>query len=236
MPDYNPFGKLDVTQHLLDAQQMMVGGLSQAPLQSHTTASELSWEQLRATRDQINRLEQQMMARVRHEVDRQLQEAMAVTGMQTAMNGGPNLYRGVPRIKTECMGFVSDTWRMMQHGWEVEFIPDPYSFSRMLRWYHPDVQRVGAFKIGEMEMRKDPEFWESFTVPMNDLMRPPVLAKKPNEIIVDPSDVNRMLDLILEQQGPKQKELREKYRKERRRNEAMERQVHAEIVSMQEVA
>jgi hypothetical protein len=57
-----------------------------------------------------------------------------------------------------------------------------------------------------------------------------------DQIIVDPQDVDRMLNLILEQQAPKQREIREKYRWEQQQQERLERRVHAEIISVKEVA
>ncbi|MHC4616792.1 MAG: hypothetical protein ACYTEQ_03465 [Planctomycetota bacterium] len=45
------------------------------------------------------------------------------------------------------------------------------------------------------------------------------------QVIVEPANVQQMLNVILEHQSPKQKELREKIRKEKRR------EVHAEIIS-----
>ena len=48
--------------------------------------------------------------------------------------------------------------------------------------------------------------------------------------------MQQMLDVILANQAPKQKELREKYRKENERRERNLKRVHAEIISLESVA
>lgn len=54
-------------------------------------------------------------------------------------------------------------------------------------------------------------------------------SKAPTEILVEPDNVNRMLDMILSKQSPKQRELREKFLKE----QALQKQiVHAKILSV----
>ena len=55
------------------------------------------------------------------------------------------------------------------------------------------------------------------------------VAVPEHEIIVDPVDVNKMLDMILNEQRGKQAEIRDKNRKQAKR-------IHANIVTLKEVA
>lgn len=52
---------------------------------------------------------------------------------------------------------------------------------------------------------------------------------KAQEIISDPAEVNDLMEQILELQSPKQRELREKARRENRK---LQRQVHAQVITL----
>ena len=57
-------------------------------------------------------------------------------------------------------------------------------------------------------------------------------SKAPTEILVEPDNVNQMLDMILSRQSPTQKRLREKYLKEKEREDMSKQIVHAKILSL----
>jgi len=61
-------------------------------------------------------------------------------------------------------------------------------------------------------------------------------ASEVQQLIVDPNSVPELLCRIKDLQAPKQKELREKYRKQKRRERRLQAQVHAEILSVKEIA
>lgn len=63
---------------------------------------------------------------------------------------------------------------------------------------------------------------------------PPQIVPVENQIIVDPHNVPKLLDIVLEHQSPQQKEIRERLRRQRRRDERMGRKIHAEIISFTE--
>jgi len=63
------------------------------------------------------------------------------------------------------------------------------------------------------------------------IFQPPLV--RTNEIIVEPDQVNKIMKQILKVQSPKQKEIREKLRKQKERNEIRQQEnFHAQIISL----